>query len=209
MGLPPSAAGRNRTRVSCLRGGSYGAAVPPAGVTRTTVTSCTPWLWGTNAWRASTSPCASPTSSGSGISTTAWTWMCRWDPAGARLGQQGERSPGVTVPFPAQDILTHIVKKEFQALLAVDQLSLEREKNKVFLRFSECGDKGTAPPSETVAPGPPKPSLCPPPALSWHSPARSAQSLGDMARGASHQCEPPVGTGRDHGPMPPVCPDFR
>ncbi|XP_005526292.1 PREDICTED: phosphatidylinositol 3,4,5-trisphosphate 5-phosphatase 2-like [Pseudopodoces humilis] len=36
-----------------------------------------------------------------------------------------------------QDILTHIVKKEFQALLAVDQLNLEREKNKVFLRFSE------------------------------------------------------------------------
>ncbi|NXC99195.1 SHP2A phosphatase, partial [Certhia familiaris] len=36
-----------------------------------------------------------------------------------------------------QDILSHIVKKDFQALLAVDQLSLEREKNKVFLRFSE------------------------------------------------------------------------
>ncbi|RMB95475.1 hypothetical protein DUI87_28098 [Hirundo rustica rustica] len=36
-----------------------------------------------------------------------------------------------------QDILTHIVKKEFQALLAVDQLNLEREKSKVFLRFSE------------------------------------------------------------------------
>uniref|UniRef100_A0A674HPM3 phosphatidylinositol-3,4,5-trisphosphate 5-phosphatase n=1 Tax=Taeniopygia guttata TaxID=59729 RepID=A0A674HPM3_TAEGU len=36
-----------------------------------------------------------------------------------------------------QDILSHIVKKEFQALLAVDQLNLEREKNKVFLRFSE------------------------------------------------------------------------
>ncbi|NXS25591.1 SHIP2 phosphatase, partial [Mystacornis crossleyi] len=36
-----------------------------------------------------------------------------------------------------QDILTHVVKKEFQALLAADQLTLEREKNKVFLRFSE------------------------------------------------------------------------
>ncbi|XP_053931987.1 phosphatidylinositol 3,4,5-trisphosphate 5-phosphatase 2 isoform X2 [Cuculus canorus] len=36
-----------------------------------------------------------------------------------------------------QDILTHITKKEFEALLAVDQLNLEREKNKVFLRFSE------------------------------------------------------------------------
>lgn len=36
-----------------------------------------------------------------------------------------------------QDILAHITKKEFDALLAVDQLNLEREKNKVFLRFSE------------------------------------------------------------------------
>ncbi|NWS47461.1 SHP2A phosphatase, partial [Probosciger aterrimus] len=36
-----------------------------------------------------------------------------------------------------QDILAHISKKEFEALLAVDQLNLEREKNKVFLRFSE------------------------------------------------------------------------
>ncbi|XP_071425743.1 phosphatidylinositol 3,4,5-trisphosphate 5-phosphatase 2-like [Pithys albifrons albifrons] len=36
-----------------------------------------------------------------------------------------------------EDILTHLTKKEFQALLAVDQLTLEREKNKVFLRFSE------------------------------------------------------------------------
>ncbi|NXI74881.1 SHP2A phosphatase, partial [Anseranas semipalmata] len=36
-----------------------------------------------------------------------------------------------------QDILTHITKKEFDILLAVDQLNLEREKNKVFLRFRE------------------------------------------------------------------------
>ncbi|XP_029815028.1 phosphatidylinositol 3,4,5-trisphosphate 5-phosphatase 2-like [Manacus vitellinus] len=36
-----------------------------------------------------------------------------------------------------EDILAHVTKKEFQALLAVDQLNLEREKNKVFLRFSE------------------------------------------------------------------------
>ncbi|XP_074003273.1 phosphatidylinositol 3,4,5-trisphosphate 5-phosphatase 2-like [Numenius arquata] len=36
-----------------------------------------------------------------------------------------------------QDILAHITKKEFETLLAVDQLNLEREKNKVFLRFSE------------------------------------------------------------------------
>ncbi|NXX31099.1 SHIP2 phosphatase, partial [Nicator chloris] len=50
---------------------------------------------------------------------------------------RGRGARGVTVPSLAQDILTHIVKKEFQALLAVDQLNLEREKNKVFLRFSE------------------------------------------------------------------------
>ncbi|NXV00831.1 SHP2A phosphatase, partial [Cettia cetti] len=49
----------------------------------------------------------------------------------------GRRARGVTVPSLAQDILAHIVKKEFQALLAVDQLNLEREKNKVFLQFSE------------------------------------------------------------------------
>ncbi|KAM6057017.1 LOW QUALITY PROTEIN: phosphatidylinositol 3,4,5-trisphosphate 5-phosphatase 2-like [Theristicus caerulescens] len=36
-----------------------------------------------------------------------------------------------------QDILAHVTKKEFEALLAVDQLNLEREKNKVFLRFNE------------------------------------------------------------------------
>uniref|UniRef100_K7FW42 phosphatidylinositol-3,4,5-trisphosphate 5-phosphatase n=1 Tax=Pelodiscus sinensis TaxID=13735 RepID=K7FW42_PELSI len=36
-----------------------------------------------------------------------------------------------------QDILAHVNKKEFEALLAVDQLNLEREKNKVFLRFRE------------------------------------------------------------------------
>ncbi|KGL90579.1 Phosphatidylinositol 3,4,5-trisphosphate 5-phosphatase 2A, partial [Charadrius vociferus] len=36
-----------------------------------------------------------------------------------------------------QDILAHITKREFEALLAVDQLNLEREKSKVFLRFSE------------------------------------------------------------------------
>ncbi|NXG12542.1 SHIP2 phosphatase, partial [Sakesphorus luctuosus] len=36
-----------------------------------------------------------------------------------------------------EDILIHLTKKEFQALLAVDQLTLEQEKNKVFLQFSE------------------------------------------------------------------------
>nr|XP_013800166.1 PREDICTED: phosphatidylinositol 3,4,5-trisphosphate 5-phosphatase 2 [Apteryx mantelli mantelli] len=36
-----------------------------------------------------------------------------------------------------QDILAHVTKRDFEALVAVDQLNLEREKNKVFLRFSE------------------------------------------------------------------------
>ncbi|NXT10162.1 SHP2A phosphatase, partial [Prunella fulvescens] len=59
-------------------------------------------------------------------------------PCRCQAGHSGERGArGVTVPSLAQDILTHIVKKEFQALLAVDQLNLEREKNKVFLQFSE------------------------------------------------------------------------
>lgn len=96
-------------------------------------------------------------------------------PCRCQAGDSGGRgAQGVTVPSLAQDILTHIVKKEFQALLAVDQLNLEREKNKVFLRFSECGDKGAAPPTETAAPGSPQPSLSPPALggpLSWHSPA--------------------------------------
>lgn len=47
------------------------------------------------------------------------------------------------LPPRAQDILAHITKKEFEALLAVDQLNLEREKNKVFLQFRECRGEGT------------------------------------------------------------------
>ena len=35
----------------------------------------------------------------------------------------------------AQEILNYINRKEFDPLLKVDQLNLEREKNKVFLRF--------------------------------------------------------------------------
>ena len=34
-----------------------------------------------------------------------------------------------------QEILNYINRKEFEPLLKVDQLNLEREKNKVFLRF--------------------------------------------------------------------------
>nr|3NR8_A Chain A, Phosphatidylinositol-3,4,5-trisphosphate 5-phosphatase 2 [Homo sapiens]3NR8_B Chain B, Phosphatidylinositol-3,4,5-trisphosphate 5-phosphatase 2 [Homo sapiens]4A9C_A Chain A, PHOSPHATIDYLINOSITOL-3,4,5-TRISPHOSPHATE 5-PHOSPHATASE 2 [Homo sapiens]4A9C_B Chain B, PHOSPHATIDYLINOSITOL-3,4,5-TRISPHOSPHATE 5-PHOSPHATASE 2 [Homo sapiens]6SQU_A Chain A, Phosphatidylinositol 3,4,5-trisphosphate 5-phosphatase 2 [Homo sapiens]6SQU_B Chain B, Phosphatidylinositol 3,4,5-trisphosphate 5-phosphat len=36
-----------------------------------------------------------------------------------------------------QEILNYISRKEFEPLLRVDQLNLEREKHKVFLRFSE------------------------------------------------------------------------
>lgn len=36
-----------------------------------------------------------------------------------------------------QEILNYINRKEFDPLLKVDQLNLEREKNKVFLRFGE------------------------------------------------------------------------
>ncbi|XP_030065653.1 phosphatidylinositol 3,4,5-trisphosphate 5-phosphatase 2 [Microcaecilia unicolor] len=45
----------------------------------------------------------------------------------------------------AQDILSHVNRKEFETLRAVDQLHQEREKNKVFLRFSE--EKITFPPT--------------------------------------------------------------
>lgn len=37
-----------------------------------------------------------------------------------------------------QEILNYINRKEFEPLLKVDQLNLEREKNKVFLRFGSC-----------------------------------------------------------------------
>uniref|UniRef100_H3AZW6 phosphatidylinositol-3,4,5-trisphosphate 5-phosphatase n=1 Tax=Latimeria chalumnae TaxID=7897 RepID=H3AZW6_LATCH len=39
--------------------------------------------------------------------------------------------------FHCPDILNHIHKKDFETLLSVDQLNLEKEKNKVFLRFNE------------------------------------------------------------------------
>lgn len=46
-------------------------------------------------------------------------------------------------PHPApilltpQEILNYINRKEFEPLLKVDQLNLEKEKHKVFLRFGE------------------------------------------------------------------------
>lgn len=127
---------------------------------------------------------------------------------------RGRRARGVTVPSPAQDILTHIVKKEFRALLAVDQLNLEREKSKVFLRFSECGDKGAAPPAETVAPGSPQPSPCHPQLLGVPPPGTALHG----AWGTLVCPEPgvpaisvslPWGHARSMAPVPPVCPDSR
>uniref|UniRef100_A0AAY5F3P0 phosphatidylinositol-3,4,5-trisphosphate 5-phosphatase n=1 Tax=Electrophorus electricus TaxID=8005 RepID=A0AAY5F3P0_ELEEL len=44
-----------------------------------------------------------------------------------------------------QEILNYINRKEFEPLLKVDQLNLEREKNKVFLRFAE--EEMTYPPT--------------------------------------------------------------
>lgn len=42
---------------------------------------------------------------------------------------------GVRAHAYTQEILNYINRKEFEPLLKVDQLNLEREKNKVFLRF--------------------------------------------------------------------------
>lgn len=50
---------------------------------------------------------------------------------------RGGKSPAFV--SPPQEILNYISRKEFEPLLRVDQLNLEREKHKVFLRFSECG----------------------------------------------------------------------
>lgn len=62
-------------------------------------------------------------------------------------GQKGCH-PGSALEAPLQplhpalqEILNYISRKEFEPLLRVDQLNLEREKHKVFLRFSEWGWK--------------------------------------------------------------------
>lgn len=71
-------------------------------------------------------------------------WEGNW--AGGQLGPQLwlwfwlrlQRELPAAVSSP-QEILNYISRKEFEPLLRVDQLNLEREKHKVFLRFSECG----------------------------------------------------------------------
>lgn len=47
--------------------------------------------------------------------------------------------PPRCVPAPSvpQEILNYISRKELEPLLKVDQLNLEKEKHKVFLRFGE------------------------------------------------------------------------
>lgn len=74
----------------------------------------------------------------------------RAGPVGGRAGRRPLTSgPGCRVcslcvfPPPRQEILNYISRKEFEPLLRVDQLNLEREKHKVFLRFSKCGPAGT------------------------------------------------------------------
>lgn len=51
-------------------------------------------------------------------------------------GPSSRGKPLVFVSAP-QEILNYISRREFEPLLRVDQLNLEREKHKVFLRFSE------------------------------------------------------------------------
>lgn len=67
-------------------------------------------------------------------------WEGSW--AGGQLGSHLwlwlKRELPALVSSP-QEILNYISRKEFEPLLRVDQLNLEREKHKVFLRFSECG----------------------------------------------------------------------
>lgn len=67
-----------------------------------------------------------------------------------------------------QEILNYISRKEFEPLLRVDQLNLEREKHKVFLRFSECGPSRRSEGPRSVISLSPYPTLtptCPPPSL--------------------------------------------
>lgn len=103
--------------------------------------------------------------------------MCLWA-AGLRV-----LGPVLTAPpVPAQDILTHITKKEFDVLLAMDQLNLEREKNKVFLQFRECAAAGlfAACPSGTQGPQPSASATSS--TVSLHGSVRGAKSLGKVMR---------------------------
>lgn len=52
-------------------------------------------------------------------------------------GCQGLPPSPVPAPLSPQEILNYISRKELEPLLKVDQLNLEKEKHKVFLRFGE------------------------------------------------------------------------
>lgn len=73
-------------------------------------------------------------------------------------GSEGQSSASVS---PPQEILNYISRKEFEPLLRVDQLNLEREKHKVFLRFSECGPSRRSEGQRSVISLSPDPSLFP------------------------------------------------
>lgn len=70
-------------------------------------------------------------------------WLAGWLGWGSEALTSGSGSEGKSPAFlsPPQEILNYISRKEFEPLLRVDQLNLEREKHKVFLRFSECGPR--------------------------------------------------------------------
>lgn len=54
----------------------------------------------------------------------------------ARVPSLSPCQPPLSCSAP-QEILNYISRKEFEPLLKVDQLNLEKEKHKVFLRFGE------------------------------------------------------------------------
>lgn len=56
---------------------------------------------------------------------------------GRAWGCQGLPPSPVPAPLSPQEILNYISRKELEPLLKVDQLNLEKEKHKVFLRFGE------------------------------------------------------------------------
>lgn len=72
-----------------------------------------------------------------------WGWEGGW-------GYQGPPPSPVLTSLSLQEILNYISRKELEPLLKVDQLNLEKEKHKVFLRFGE--DWGAPGGSEAVAP---------------------------------------------------------
>ncbi|KAH0625346.1 hypothetical protein JD844_033880 [Phrynosoma platyrhinos] len=65
--------------------------------------------------------------------------------AGPTIAFRCASSFSFSFPFP-QEILNYINRKEFEPLLKVDQLNLEKEKHKIFLRFSKPSCKAAKTP---------------------------------------------------------------